>query len=89
MDEHRVHTITYHKRIAIFFPLYDSVKCKSYELKGDSFPGDSLRMLHQLFDHLSFATAFTPELLCETRCSPLLQVQRALVEDVQCENRRK
>ena len=88
MDEHRVYTITYHKRIAILFSLYDSVKCKSYEPKGDSYPGLSLRMLHELFDRLSFATAFTPELLCETRCSPLLRVQYALFEEVQYENRR-
>ena len=72
-----------------FFSLYDSVKCKSYEPKGDSYPGLSLRMLHELFDRLSFATAFTPELLCETRCSPLLRVQYALFEEVQYENRRK
>ena len=71
------------------FSIYDSVKCKSYEPKGDSYPGLSLRMLHELFDRLSFATAFTPELLCETRCSPLRQVQRAPPEEVQCENRRK
>ena len=90
IDEHCVYATTYHECAAISFSFLRWCEVRKLRvLKSNSYRGDSLRTLHKFFDHLFLATVFTPELLCETRCSPLRWAQRALLEGVQCENRRK